>query len=121
MQGYSIIRQDRQGRQRGGVCLFLRKDLSGEILCNYSNGVWEVLIVKVNQLDTIDTDEYRPPDTHHHEFAPIIKKIDTVFHNLPAPTVNFTIMGDLNFPSSVITWQVIYGVILQGDSSVIFR
>ena len=61
MPGYTILRQDRKSRHRGGVCLFLREDLSGEILCNYSNGVWEVLIVKVNQLDTIDTVVYRPP------------------------------------------------------------
>ena len=81
-------------------------------MCNYSNGVCEVLIVKVHQLDTIVTVVYRPPDTRYHEFAPIIKKIDTVFQNLPAPAPNFTIMGDLNFPSSVITWQVIDVVIL---------
>ena len=43
MPGYSVLRQDRQGRQRGGVCLFLRDDLTGEVLGGYSNGVCEVL------------------------------------------------------------------------------
>ena len=81
MPGYTILRQDRKSRHRGGVCLFLPEDLSGEILCNYSNGVWEVLIVKVHQLDTIVTLVYQPPDTYHHEFAPILKKIDSVLQN----------------------------------------
>ena len=78
MPGYSVIRQDRQGRQRGGVCLFLREDLTGETLFSHSNGVCEVLIVKVHQLDTIVTVIYRPPDTKHHEFAPMLQKIDDV-------------------------------------------
>ena len=50
MPGYSVIRQDRQGKQRGGVCLFLREDLTGEILCSHSNSVCELLIVKVHQI-----------------------------------------------------------------------
>ena len=97
MPGYSIIRQDRQGRQRGGICLFLREDLTGEVLCSYSNGVCELLIVKVHQLSTIVTVVYRPPDTIFREFSPILKKIDSVLLDLPAPSPNITLMGDLNF------------------------
>ena len=75
--GYSILRQDRQGRQRGGVCLFLRDDLTGEILCSHSNGVCEVLVVHVHQL-TIATVIYRPPDTRLSEFSPILGKLENV-------------------------------------------
>ena len=109
MPGYTVIRQDRHGRIRGGVCLFLRDNLTGEVLCSYSNGVCEVLIVKVYQLDTIVVVLYRPPDTDLCEFTPILNKIDSVLQNLPAPAPNITLMGDLNFPSSVITWQVADG------------
>ena len=112
MPGYSVLRQDRQGRQRGGVCLFLRDDLTSELLFAYSNGVCEVLIVKVYQLDTIVIVLYRPPDTGLHEFAPILNKIDSVLQNLPSPVPNITLMGDLNFPASVITWQVVEGMLL---------
>ena len=112
MPGYSVIRQDRKGRQRGGVCLFLREDLTGEVLCSFSNGVCELLMVQVHQLDTIVTVVYRPPDTALSEFTPILKKIECELDNLPAPTPNITLMGDLNFPSSVITWQVMEGILL---------
>ena len=112
MPGYSIIRQDRQGRQRGGVCLFLREDLTGEVLCSYSNGVCEVLVVQVHQLNTIVTVLYRPPDTTLNEFSPIINKLQSVFQNLPSPTPTITLMGDLNFPASVVTWQLVDGVLL---------
>ena len=112
MPGYTVIRQDRQGRIRGGVCLFLRDNLTGEVLCSYSNGVCEVLIVKVYQLDTIVVVVYRPPDTDFSEFTPISNKNDSVLQNLPAPAPNITLMGDLNFPSSVITWQVADGLVL---------
>ena len=38
--------------------------------------------------------------------------IDSVLQNLPAPTPNVTLMGDLNFPSSVISWHLVDGVLL---------
>ena len=109
MPGYSLLRQDRVGRQRGGVCLFLREDLTGEIVNSFSNGVCEVLFVHVHQLNTIVTVVYRPPDTGLNEFAPILHMMDEVFQNLPAPLLTITVMGDLNFPASVVTWHLVDG------------
>ena len=90
--GYSVLRQDRQGGQRGGVCLFLREELTGDVLCGHSNGVCELLMVKVHQLDTIVVLVYRPPDASFNEFSPILKKIESVLQNLLAPTPNITLM-----------------------------
>ena len=56
---YSLIGQDRNGRPRGGVCLFLREDLTGEIVTSYSNGVCELLVVHVHQVNTIVVVVYR--------------------------------------------------------------
>jgi hypothetical protein len=55
---------------------------------------------------------YRPPDTGLHEFVPILNKIDAVLKSLPYPAPTITLMGDMNFPASVITWQVIEGMIM---------
>jgi hypothetical protein len=55
---------------------------------------------------------YRPPDTGLHEFVPILNKIDAVLKSLPSPAPTITLMGDMNFPASVITWQVIEGLIV---------
>ena len=73
------MRQDRRDRIRGGVCLLLRDDLTGEIVSCASNGVCELLIVHVHQVNTLVTVVYRPPDTKLSEFVPIIKQIDEVF------------------------------------------
>ena len=67
--GYTLLRQDRKGRTRGGVCLFLRDDMTGEVVNTFSNGVCEVLIVHVHQVNTIVTVVYRPPDTKLVELA----------------------------------------------------
>ena len=107
MPGYSILRQDRVGRQRGGVCLFLREDLTGEIIGSYSNGVCELLMVHVHQVNTVVIVLYRPPDTGLHEFNPILKKIDGVLGDLPAPSPTVTLVGDLNFPSTEMSWQML--------------
>ena len=79
LPGYSVMRQDRRDRIRGGVCLLLRDDLTGEIVSCASNGVCELLIVHVHQVNTLVTVVYRPPDTKLSEFVPIIKQIDEVF------------------------------------------
>ena len=44
--GYALHRCDRAGRQGGGVALYLRNDLTGEVLGSADNGVCEMLIVK---------------------------------------------------------------------------
>ena len=70
--GYSIFRCDRAGRIGGGVALYLRDDLSGDVLGTYDNGVCQLLIVQVHQLDTVVAVAYRPPDTRLSEFKPML-------------------------------------------------
>ena len=51
--GFNIIRCDRSGRDGGGVALYLRDDLSGDVLGTFDNGVCQLLVVQIHQLDTI--------------------------------------------------------------------
>ena len=51
--GYSVLRRDRDGREGGGVCLFLRDDLTGEVLSNFDNGVCSLLVCRIHQLNSI--------------------------------------------------------------------
>ena len=44
--GFIIVRSDRVSRPRGGVCLYLRKNLIYKICLKYSNSVCDLLIVK---------------------------------------------------------------------------
>ena len=96
--GYSLLRCDRETRQGGGVGLYVRDDLTGDILCSYDNGVCELLVVMVHQLDTVVAVLYRPPDTRFNEFSEELSKLDSVLSELPPPTPTVTLMGDFNFP-----------------------
>ena len=75
--GYSLYRCDRTGRQGGGVGLYLRNDLTGEILGSADNGVCELLVVHIHQLNTVVAVAYRPPDTRLSEFTYILSKLPT--------------------------------------------
>ena len=81
----SIFLSDRKGRARGGVCLFLCDDMTEEVVNTFSNGVCEVLVVHVHQVNTIVTVVYRPPDTKLAKFSPVLKLMDDVFGKLPTP------------------------------------
>ena len=50
--GFCILRSDRKGREGGGVALYLREDITGEVLAQFDNGSCEMIIVMIHQLDT---------------------------------------------------------------------
>ena len=102
--GYSILRCDRTGRDGGGVALYLRDDLTGDVLGTFDNGVCQLLVVQVHQLDTIVAAVYRPPDTRLEEFKPLLKKLDETLSGLPSPNPIVTVMGDFNLPKATVKW-----------------
>ena len=104
--GYSLFRCDRSGgRQGGGAALYLRDDLSGDVLATFANSVCELLVVKVHQLETVVCVAYRPPDTSISEFTGLLKCLDDTLSALPAPTPNIILMGDFNFNKKCILWN----------------
>ena len=111
--GYSLHRQDRAGgRQGGGVALYLREDLTGDIMASYAEihhvrggSVCELLVVKVHQLDTVVCVVYRPPDTRIEEFSGLLKCLDDTLSNLASPAPTVILMGDINLPRTCIKWQ----------------
>ena len=104
--GYSLFRCDRSGGRQGcGVALYLREDLTGDVLAKYANSVCELLVVKIHQLDTVVCLVYRPPDTRVNEFSGLLKCKDDTLSSLPSPTPNIILMGDLNLPKESVTWN----------------
>ena len=89
---YTLYRCDRVGRQ--GVALYLRNDLTGEVIGSEDNGVCELLAIHVHQLNTVIRVVYRPPDTRLSEFSTILTKLDSILCNLPDPTPNIVLVGD---------------------------
>ena len=69
MESFELYRSDRCVRQRGGVALYLRKELNGKLFSDFSNSVVETLIVTCKKLNTIFICIYRPPSTKNDEWA----------------------------------------------------
>ena len=101
---YSILRCDRSGRQGGGVALYLRDDLTGELLGSMDNGVCELMVVHIHQLNTVVAVLYRPPDTRIAEFSPILSELDKLLCDLKDPMPNIVLLGDFNFQNQNLSW-----------------
>ena len=110
--GYSVLRRDRLNRKCGGVCVFVRDDISAECISSYDNEVCELLVLKIHSLDTILAVIYRPPDTRLSEFSPVLTELERVLADLPSPIPNVVMMGDLNFPSNVMQWKRVDGLLV---------
>ena len=104
--GFNIYRCDRSGgRKGGGVALYLKEDLTGDVLATFANNVCELIIVKIHQLDTVVCVAYRPPDTRHSEFSGLLRCLDETLSGLTSPVPSVVLMGDFNFPESSMTWS----------------
>ena len=104
--GYDLIRQDREGRECGGVALLVRDNLTAEPLASFSNDGCEVFIVKIFELNHVCCVVYRPPGTSYSKFKQVFKTIDNTLNKLSAPTPDITVMGDFNFNSKDVTWNL---------------
>ena len=107
--GYSLYRSDRLQRKCGGVCAFIREDISAECIGTFDNGVVQLLVLKIHSLNSIMVVMYRPPDTRLSEFSPALSELDKILSDLPTPTPTMFMMGDMNFPSSAMSWSRVDG------------
>ena len=110
--GYTLYRCDRVNRIGGGVCVFLRDDLSAECIGTLDNGVCELLVLKVHSLNTVLAVLYRPPDTRLGEFSPVLIELDKLLTEMPSPAPTLVMMGDLNFPTNVMQWLRVEGCLV---------
>jgi len=105
---YTLLRADRDtmiGRKsRGGGVLILT---SPNIVCtnkiSFSNGCCELKIALLDQLNISIVLIYRPPDTEFNEFLQILRKVDAYLTEHKTDTT--ILLGDFNFPSSIVEWQ----------------
>ena len=103
---YTLFRADRAGkREGGGVALYLRDELAGDIIATYSNSVVQLLIVKIHKMNTIVAVLYRPPDTRLSELAGALTCLDDTLSGLEDPIPGVVLCGDLNLRSEVVTWS----------------
>ena len=107
--GYSLYRSDRLQRKCGGVCAFIREDISAECIGTFDNGVVQLLVLKIHSLNSVMVVMYRPPDTRLSEFSPALSELDKFLSDLPSTIPSMFMMGDMNFPSSAMSWSRVDG------------
>ena len=88
IEGWSLYRTDRgPGKSHGGVAIYLRKDLIGQLVTSHSNSMCETLAVKVKTLNLILICVYRPPNSTLEAFEEALevcqKAINEVVDNDP--------------------------------------
>ena len=82
----------------------MREDLFRDLLLTFDNDVFQLLMVRIHQLDNILLVIYCPLDTRSAEFSAAHTNLDIVWSSLPNPISIDTILGDLNLPQSAVKW-----------------
>ena len=82
IENFSVYRSDRRGRNRGGACLYVRADIPVTPLISFSNGMIEVIIVKVPIWDLIIGVIYRPPDATYDKWSKAITIMEKRYLNV---------------------------------------
>ena len=113
IQDFSLYRQDRKrkrrkfGRDSGGVAFYIRddEDINSEVTFNFSNGVIEALGIHLKSRNLIAITIYRQPDDQQRnhrstcaEFKQLTQALSNYLMELPSPTPDLIICGDLNLP-----------------------
>ena len=99
MENFVIYRSDRCVRQRGGVALYLRKELNAKLYSTFSNSVVETLIVTCKKLNTIFICIYRPLSTKNDEWSQALDKLNEQICMIQSNSGYDSIIcgGDMNF------------------------
>ena len=106
IEGWSLYRADRGPlKSHGGVAIYLRNDLIGQLVSVHSNNQCETLVVKIKTLNLLLMCVYRPPDATVENFGESMemcqRAIDDVTEKDPK-VKDVLIMGDFNLPC--ISW-----------------
>ena len=105
IRNYFLFRQDREGRSHGGCGIYLRQDLTGQVLLQHSNRSCDLIVLKIKQLNQIVINIYRPPDATIEEFRETLEKVQTTIDELfekDPKTKEMLCLGDFNF--NFIKW-----------------
>ena len=106
IEGYSLYRADRgPNKSHGGVAIYLRDDLTGQLVAVGTNSMCETLAIKVKTLNLLLIVVYRPPNSTLECFEEAMdicqKAIDEVT-NADPKVKDVLVMGDFNLPC--ISW-----------------
>ena len=99
MDGFELKRSDRKDGAKGGVMVYLRKDLGlgDQVVHRESSDKVEVLVLHIKRTNTLLAIIYRPPVSRSEGYGAALQKIAEITNSIvPTPTVMIT--GDFNIP-----------------------
>ena len=125
IQNYQVFRTDRQGRQKGGVAQYVRKDLVVQEDSSFDNKYIEINIIYISNINIISAVVYRPPGCEASKFKEGLdflktwiekKNKETLIKKKPPPLL--LINGDFNLPK-LRTWneEDVIQAMERGDTS----
>ena len=105
IKGYEAYRSDRVEYKNGGVIVYVRSDLNlgVRILLNLSCSKVEVLVLKLERVDTIFITLYRPPDTTVEVFHRVLVRVGEIIEVNGGHECPMMLTGDLNMP--IVNWS----------------
>merc|ERR1711954_456102 len=103
IEGYRIFRADRKGRIRGGEATYLNNRIEANEICEFSNGICEIIAIEIPDLQTVNIVVYRPPKTESKDFEIILTKIQDIFSSFKQLDPTILLSGDFNFP--FVEWE----------------
>lgn len=93
LEGYNLVRRDRRLGRGGGVCIYLRKNISYSVICT-DNSIEQLWVnLKINKTQFAVGVAYRPPDFSYAEFLNSLEQNFSLF--LPEYDEIFC-LGDFN-------------------------
>ena len=104
IHGYTLHRADRQNRERGGCCLYIKDQLNVSEEFNFDNDYCEVVGCLMVSIQSLVLCVYRPGSTPHKKFKEVLEFLSSCIRSVDA-SWTVLITGDLNFPN--ISWATL--------------
>ena len=97
LPGFELVRRDRikNGRNGGGVCIYIRSNLNFQIRDDLKSEIIENLTVEIKKprsKSILVSTRYRPPDFPVSRFS----EIEEMIRSMDAGNLEYFLLGDLN-------------------------
>ena len=120
IKGYSHETSNRINRDGGGVIVYIRNDLTYQMLISTSDEMCSMVAIHINELNLIVFMVYRPPPNNKSQYhgetlirsfdeIVICKNIHKVMNRYKSPTLDIILTGDFNFPNA--SWNARIGFV----------
>ena len=105
IDGFILYRADRKNRPKGGVAIYLRKDIAHHttMIDSGSNEYVEYIILHNNKLNLVVAAVYSPPGVPNDKLFDVMNRIQEQYNEIGQPSPSLIVCGDFNMPQ--IDWQ----------------